>query len=209
MGTPINRRFVKTLVAVVISSFTCSQTIGMVPADVLAGASDDLKNIEYRYYFRGDYPKAIEELRAFLARTDISDVEWREAKEFLAASLVLSGSSSEAKSHYLDLLKNEATYGGPDPAVFKSDVIAVFEEVRADYASAVIRSVPDSITPDGEAGAAQDVATISKPIYKKWWFYAAVGAVVLALAGAAAGGDDGGGGVTRDTGAVTVVVEVP
>lgn len=204
-----NSRRITSLTAVFF--LLAFQVICAFPASANTGQGDtdhgeQLKEIEYKYYFRGDYGRAIAELRAYLQRDGLSTAQRIEATEFLAASLILTGSTGEGKALYLNLIKNNRDYDGPDPSVFKPIVVSTYEEVRDEYASMVIRTVPDERgTPDQSSGAAQPQTT-RKPFYKKWWFYASAAAVVLVLAGAAGAGQEEE--PSPDTGQVTVGIEV-
>jgi hypothetical protein len=189
--------------------FTVFQVALFWPVGVAAaGADDDLKNIQYKYYFRGDYGRAITELRSYLERPDLTSAQEVGAREYLAASLIMSGNSAAGKSEYIKILKLDSTYTGPDPGVFKAVVVSTYQEAHAEYASNVIRNVPDDVvTSEGTPVEAGTPEQPGKPIYKKWWFYAAAGAVLLIVAGAASGsktGDD----EPASTGTVTVDVGV-
>lgn len=200
-------RSMKIISPILILCFLGFQATCLLPQEAHASATDDLKRIEYKYYFRGNYEKAIEEFRAFLKRKDLTPTVVVEAVEYLAASLILSGASEQGKNQYMQLLKMDSSYEGPDPSVFKPIIIATYQEAKNEYASMVIRSVPDKATPSAEPMPASVVKEEGKPIYKKWWFYATVGAVLLVAAGAAGsgGGDDA---PPRETGTVTVDVGI-
>ena len=166
-------------------------------APARAGApADDLKQIEYKYYFRGKYPQAIEALQTFLARVDATgDVALR-AGEFLAASHVLSGTPVNGKDVFARIITTNPTYAGPDAAVFKPEVMNVYEQARSEYASLTLKNaapvVADTLaTSTGTSTPAGVQKTVpGKPIYKKWWFYAGAAAVVGVIAGVAGGGDN-------------------
>lgn len=203
------KRWSKGVCTWVAVCFVGLQFISVLPEPARADAGQDLKTIEYKYYFRGNYDKAITELRAFLERSDLEAAQVVEAKEYLAASLILSGNTELGRAQYIDLLKMDGTYQGPDPSVFKSVIVATFEEAKAEYASVVINAVPPGVATGGLAGS-ESAATSGggKPFYKKWWFYATMGVVVLAVAGAASGsGDDSG--EPADRGSVAIDVAVP
>ena len=209
MRSIVQSKSMKALSSIILVCFLGFQVTCFLPVDAYAGsAADDLKQIEYKYYFRGNYQKAIEELRSFLERSDIGTAEMVEAREYLAASLILSGSSKQGKEQYLKLLDLDNVYKGPDPSVFKPVIIATFDEAKAEYASMVIRSVPESVAVSDAAPSTEPEFKKGKPIYKKWWFYATMAAVVLVVAGAAASGSDEAAQDT-DKGTVTVGVEVP
>lgn len=191
-------------------TFAVFQASCFFPRAAHAGPEDDLKQIEYKHYFRGDYKTAIEKLRAFLARADIAEAQALEAKEFLAASLILSGGTAEGKAVFLDLLQADARYSGPDPSVFKSEIVSAYEEAKSEYASRVIRAVPEDAGADADDGpvpaAAAGPVGSGKPFYKKWWFYATMGALGVVIAGAA--GASGGDSTRRSTGDLIVTVEI-
>jgi hypothetical protein len=172
-----------------------------------ATASDDLKQIEYTYYFRGKYQQAIEALQTFLARTDVSGPDATHAREFLAASYVLGGAPAMGKEVFLQIIKASPEYGGPDPAVFKLAVVNTYAEARSDYAAMALKNAPAGSKPaaNGSDGAAP-AEEKGKPIYKKWWFYAGA-AAALVIAGVAAGGG-GGGAPAGDAGSGSVAVGV-
>ena len=201
-----NKTF-KVISTVVLMCFSSFQATCLLPGEALATAGSDLKRIEYKHYFRGNYTKAIVELREFVKRKDLEDGQMREAREYLAASLIMTGSSAEGKSEFLKLLKKDGSYKGPDPGVFKPIIISTFEQARSEYASAVIRTAPDPGPGGVTTSTADPVTTAGKPVYKKWWFYATMGAVLLAIAGAASGsGDDP---PPSDTGTVTIGIDIP
>ena len=200
-------RSAKATSMVVAICFLTIQVTCFLPSDVFASNKDDLKNIEYKYYFRGNYDKAISELKSFLERKHLSKAETVEAREYLAASLIMTGASTAGKEQYLKLLKMDSAYKGPDPGVFKPMIVSTFEEAKAEYASAVIRNVPDDVVSSDGATTEATETKDGKPIYKKWWFYVGIGAALLIVAGAASGGG-GGGDVPPETGSVTVGVDI-
>ena len=156
-------------------------------------AGDDLKQIEYRYYFRGRYQQAIEALQTFLARVDLTAVETLRAREVLAASYVLGGAPAMGREVFAQLIVADPAYAGPDPTVFKLEVVNVYGEARSEYAARTLTSVPaqDPLLPGGDDDAAvATVETAGKPIYKKWWFYAGATALLLGVGAAVSGGDD-------------------
>lgn len=206
MKTTMFGRTTRALAPFVAVCFLSMQLVAVLPAPVHAGAQDDLKQIEYKYYFRGNYNKAITELKTFLERPGLGPEVIVEAREYLAASLVMTGATDEAKSQYMKLLKSDPSYPGPDPSVFKAIVVSTYNEAKEDYASAVILNVPDSAV-SGATGGAAVPEMAGKPFYKKWWFYVTIGAALLLVAGAAGGGGDDGG--SADTGRVVIGVETP
>ncbi len=172
---------------------------------------DDLKQIEYSYYFRGKYPQAIDALQTFLARIDVKGPVAVRANEFLAASHVLAGAPQSGKDVFAKLIATDPAYAGPDASVFKPEVIDVYAQARSDYAALSIKSpavaAADTTQAPATAGP-ESVATkpTSKPIYKKWWFYAGVAAVAGAVAMAAGGG--GGDEAPAPGGTISVGVNV-
>jgi len=168
--------------------------LSAVAPPVHAGApADDLKQIEYQYYFRGKYPEAIEALQTFLARVDVTGEVALRAREFLAASNILSGEPIAGKDVFTRVIMADPSYAGPDPAVFKPEVIDVYAAARAEYASLALKSAPAPADSLAAAPSGTDLATTAdgKPIYKKWWFYAGAAALVgVAVGVAAAGGND-------------------
>lgn len=199
----------KAISSFVLVCFLGFQALCFVPGDIHAETAEkDLKTIEYKYYFRGDYDKAIAELREFLKRGDLAKSEIIEAREYLAASLILTGATEQGKEQYLRLLKMDKSYAGPDPSVFKQIIIATYDEAKTEYASMVIRSVPEATPGSTEPVSTPTTEKKGKPVYKKWWFYATMAAVVLVIAGAAGSGGDDEAPPARDTGTVTVEVGV-
>ena len=196
----------KGIMSLATFCFLCLQIVCMLPGEAQATAKSELKTIKYKYYFRGNYDKAITELQSFLGQKRLESSLVVEATEYLAASLILSGATSAGKAQYMALLKADANYPGPDPSVFKPMIVSTYNEAKSEYASMVIRTVPDTALPDAVAASTGDVAP-GKPIYKKWWFYATMGAVLLVVVGAAAGG--GEEDLARDTGTVKVGVSIP
>ena len=172
--------------------------------------ADDLKQIEYKYYFRGKYQQAIESLQTFLARVDLAEADATRAREFLAASYILGGAPAMGKDVFLQMLAKDPLYGGPDPTVFKLDVMNIYGEARTEHASMLIKNAPpsgDLASPSSSDQPATTTEKKGKPIYKRWWLYAGAAAVLLA-AGAAAGGNDGGAGPPPESGGVTVGVTI-
>ncbi|HEU4364356.1 MAG TPA: hypothetical protein VFT13_02715 [Candidatus Krumholzibacteria bacterium] len=157
-------------------------------------AGDDLKHIEYRYYFRGRYQQAIEALQTFLARVDLTPVETLRAREVLAASYVLGGAPAMGREVFAQLIVADPAYAGPDPTIFKLEVVNAYGEARSEYAARTLKSVPaqDPLLPGGDDDDAvlTAVETPGKPIYKKWWFYAGATALLLGVGAAVSGGDD-------------------
>jgi tetratricopeptide (TPR) repeat protein len=197
----------RALSSVVAFCFISFQLMCLVPATALADSARDLRTIEYKYYFRGNYEKAIEELELYLKRKDLGKAEIVEAREYLAASLILTGSSDKGKDQFLKLINADSSYEGPDPSVFKSIIVTTYKDARTEYASMIIKNAPRTEVA-GSAASSQSPAATKKPIYKKWWFYVGVGAALILVAGAASssGGDEGGTPV--DTGSVTIEVDV-
>ena len=169
---------------------------------VAGTAVEDLKQIEYKYYFRGKYQQAIESLKTFLARVDLTESETTRAREVLAASYVLGGAPAMGKQVFAELIASNPAYPGPHPSVFEMEVVNEYALARSEYASTMLMNAPqvageDSATKsDDDQGAAAipsnaAVAEAGKPIYKKWWFYAGAAALIAGIGVAAGGGDDG------------------
>ncbi len=202
-----NRTMRMTAVLVTLA-FVCLQVLAAFPQQALAGNEDDLKTIQYKYYFRGNYDKAITEFRVYLERNDLTNEQVVTAREYLAASLIMTGASDQAKAQYLKILNEDGSYAGPDPSVFKTVVIDTYQEAQAEYASAVIRNVPETVVATEGTTTPGETAKVGKPIYKKWWFYVAMGAVLLVVAGAAGGSAGEEDGPPAQTGTVTIGVDV-
>jgi hypothetical protein len=187
----------------------------VAPLTALAGtSSDDLKQIEYKYYFRGKYQQTIESLQTFLARVDLTPADATRAREVLAASYVLGGAPMMGKQVFGELIAKDPTYAGPDPNVFKLEVVDAYAQARSDYAALALTNAPQSAgkkSDDEDKGAAAipsdgTVAEAGKPIYKKWWFYAGAAALIAGIGVAAGGGSDTP--PPADSGGVTVGVTV-
>jgi len=186
----------------------CMLALHAPAAAITAEKSPDeaLKQIQYQYYFRGQYNEAIGALQTFLARTDLARDQAVSAREFLAASYVLSGKTDKGKEQFLRLLTEDERYTGPDPARFKQEVVAAFDSTRDAYAAVKLRTPPQGTGDTGNAGAV--ASETSKPIYKKWWFYVGLAAVVVLAAAAAAPKEDEAEVPSGPTGTVTVGVRV-
>lgn len=182
------RRIISAAVLVVTMTSVVSTSY---PA-FAGNATEDLKQIEYRYYFRGRYQQAIEALQTFLARVDLTPAETGRAREVLAASYVLGGAPAMGKEVFAQMIVADPKYAGPDPTVFKLEVVNVYAEARSEYAARMLKTVPatDPALAAGTDSAAAATETDGKPIYKKWWFYAGAAAVLLAVGAAAGGGGD-------------------
>jgi len=176
-----------------------------------ASPTEDLKQIEYKYYFRGKYQQAIEALQTYLARVDLPSADALRAREVLAASYVLGGASAVGQQIFAGMISANPKYKGPDPNVFKLEVVDAYAKARSDYAAMALASPPPLATDDNfGAGTAPSQATVAeagKPIYKKWWFYAGA-AALIAVVGVAAGGGGDDEGDRGDSGGVTVGVTV-
>jgi hypothetical protein len=209
------RRITSTLLIVTLLASTLLTPFQTAWAQTTA--SDDLKQIEYKYYFRGKYQQAIESLRTFLARIDLSEADAMRAREVLAASYVLGGAPAMGKQMFADLIAKDPAYRGPDPNVFKLEVVDAYAKARSEYVAAALESVPttddsatrkDAAEVDTYQGLAAPTEKVSsKPIYKKWWFYAGA-AALLAGIGVAMGGGNDGSGPPAQSGGVTVGVIV-
>jgi hypothetical protein len=180
-------------------------------------AVEDLKQIEYKYYFRGKYQQAIESLKIFLARVDLTESEATRAREVLAASYVLGGAPAMGKQVFAELIAQDPAYPGPHPSVFDMKVVNEYALARSEYAAMALKNAPPTAGVDtAVASDDQDragpiandaaVAQSGKPIYKKWWLYAGAAALLLGAGLAAGGGDDGS--PPAATGGVTVGVIV-
>ncbi len=210
MQSLLRNTSVKILSSFVFVCFITFQLTCFLPSAAYANtAADVLKKIEYKYYFRGDYERAITELRAFLDRDDLSQSQIIEAREYLAASLIFSGTVDNGKDQYLKLFEMDPSYKGPDPSVFQPLIIAAYDEAKAEYASMIIRSVPETEPSVAAATGAEVVEKTGKPLYKKWWFYATMAAVLIVVAGAAGSGGDEDAPPARATGTVVIEVDVP
>ena len=208
-----NRRI--TSLALLVTLF--ASTLIAPFSGALAGTpTDDLKQIEYKYYFRGKYQQAIESLQTYLARVDLPKTDAMRAREMLAASYVLGGAPAMGKQMFSEMIAKDPKYPGPDSNVFKLEVMDEYAKARSEYvAMASLKNAPSSGKPgkkddDDESGAAIPSSTIaetSKPIYKKWWFYAGAAALIAGI-GVAAGGGGDDAGPPPDQGGVTVGVIV-
>jgi hypothetical protein len=180
--------------------------IGWFASDVTAGTPDeDLKTIQYRYYFRGKYVESITQLQTYLARTDLDIAHERSAREFLAASYVLSGDAEQGQSTFVDLVLADEAYAGPDASVFKESVVAAYIVARDQVAAVRLRQAPVTVA-DG-ANIDPTLEKIERPIYKKWWFYAGI-ATALLIAGSIAGEKEDDPAPAADRGSVSVGVTV-
>lgn len=187
--------------------------VGLAPSAYAGSPPDDLKTIQYKYYFRGKYAEAVVKLQTFLARTDLAAEVALSAREFLAASLVLSGSPEQGRSEFMAIIADMPAYAGPDPAVFKSVVVSNYNEARAQYASARLRQAPskDDDDDDSLAGAAAGggASVASRPLYKQWWFYAGIATVLVVLGAVSSEKSDGSDPVPNaNTGTITVGVTI-
>jgi hypothetical protein len=179
-----SRRLVVAITAWAVLLATIAPTISYATTP-----ADDLKQIEYRYYFRGKYQQAIEALQTYIARVDLPATDALRAREFLAASYVLAGAPDMGKEVFTRIVVADPSYAGPDPTIFKLDVMDVYAQARSEYAALALKSVPPAGT-EPLASPQTAVEEPKKPIYKKWWLYAGAAAVAIALGVAAGGGDD-------------------
>jgi hypothetical protein len=194
------------LVAAVV--IVCVSAVN-IPVAVVAGADpagEDLREIQYKYYFRGKYGEAIGALTTFLARTDVKGEVAVSAREFLAASLVLSGNRSGGRDQFLRLLNENENYPGPDPAVFKTEVVDAFADTRDTWIALKLRTAPDTTGDDREPAAVTTVTP--RPIYKKWWFYAGLAAAAAVAVVALAPGEEDPPAPAAPTGTVSVGVRI-
>lgn len=206
MTTFLNARFTRPVAVWVIAC------LAWLHVPVAAFASDEapaeeLKHIQYEYYFRGKYSDAVDALQSFLERKDLPrDVEVS-AREYLAASYVLSGRTDKGKDQFLYLLNADVGYKGPDPSTFKVEVVEAFESTRDTFLAVKLRTAPDRGGSDIASNAA--AGEQSTPVYKKWWFYVGLAAAfVLVAAAAAPQEEDGPADPPAPTGTVTVGVLV-
>lgn len=206
------RRVTSLLLLVTLFASTVATPFQAAFAGVPA---DDLKQIEYKYYFRGKYQQAIESLQTFLARVDLPETDAMRAREVLAASYVLGGAPVMGKQMFAEMIAKQPSYPGPDPNVFKLEVVDAYAQARSEYAAMTLKNAPPSSgkkSNDKDKGATAipsdaTVATQSQPIYKKWWFYAGA-AALLAGVGVAMGGGGDDSPPPADAGGVTVGVIV-
>lgn len=195
----------KGIAAVLVVVMVVTQ-IAWLPRELVAGTpAGDLKKIQYKYYFRGKYEQAVGMLQTFLARTDLEPAHVERAREFLAASHVLSGNADEGRKIFLEMLERNPRYAGPDAATFKPSVVGAWSEARDLYASRRIREAP---APAIDGAGPIDVAAESggKPIYKKWWFYAGLVSAALVLGALSSKEEDAT--VPADDGSIRVGVTV-
>ena len=108
MTAMIKNPMAKGIMSLATFCFLCLQLVCVFPGEAHAAAKDELKTIKYKYYFRGNYDKAITELQTFLDQKDLQKSLVVEAREYLAASLILSGATSAGKAQYMELLKSDA-----------------------------------------------------------------------------------------------------
>lgn len=200
MHAVINKVLSVTLAVTMMAS-----QLGSISVAVAGTPGDDLKQIQYKYYFRGKYEQAVTALVTYLARTDLAAKDEMSAREFLAASYVLSGDPTSGQEQFARLLASHHQYSGPDPAVFKTEVITVYERARDDYASTRLKSIPAEAATAPEDEPTLPAEKPGKPLYKRWWFYAGI-ATALLIAGAVSKekGDDPA--PVSDTGTVVVGV---
>ncbi len=199
------RRFIAALLLVTLVAY-----VAPVELAFAGSPTDDLKQIEYKYYFRGKYQQAIESLQTYLARVDVPVADAQRAREVLAASYVLGGAPAMGQQMFAEMIAKNPAYPGPDPNVFKMEVVDAYAKARSDYIAVALKTVPKSDDDDDAAGVVPTeaaVAAAAVPIYKKWWFYAGAAALVAGVA-VAAGGGGGDSPPPADSGGVTVGVTV-
>ena len=151
------RRFTSTLLIVTIFA---SAVATPFQAAFAGSASDDLKQIEYKYYFRGKYQQAIESLQVFLARVDLKEPDAMRAREMLAASYVLGGAPAMGKQMFAEMIVRDPAYPGPDPNVFKLEVVDAYALARFEYASVALMNAQPSA---GEKSDDQDQGAAAVP----------------------------------------------
>jgi hypothetical protein len=199
---------VRRVIGAAVLFLTMASVVSTAYPSLAGTAADDLKQIEYRYYFRGRYQQAIEALQTFLARIDLAGPETLRAREVLAASYVLGGAPAMGREVFAGLIAADPSYPGPDPTIFKLEVVNACAEARADHAARNILTVPagDAAPPLAMDGGAEPVTATGKPFYRQWWLYA--GAAALLVAGVAVAGGGGGSDAPPATGTVVVGVRV-
>jgi len=187
-------------VAILVTVALVTVQLGASAAPAMAGKpADDLKEIQYKQYFRGKYDEAIGALEKFLERKDLSAQDRLSAHEFLAASYVLSGKAERGQEIFLRVQSELPDYTGPDPSVFREEVIAAYEAARDAYAQSRIRTAPPTGDDRDEAAPAMASSEGGKPIYKQWWLYAGLATAVLVVGALSRENNDdptGGGGPT-------------
>jgi len=205
----LNRSALRRAIATVLLATLVVSALA--PVAQAGSPVDDLKQIEYTYYFRGRYQQAIESLQTYLARVDLTAADRLRAREFLAASYVLGGAPAMGQQVFLQIMGEDPTYVGPDPGVFKLDVMNAYAEARTQAVARSLRDAPVTDTPtENDKEPASTVLTesaASKPIYKKWWLYAGAAAVAIAAGVLAGGGDDATDPSERGTVVVGVQVK--
>jgi hypothetical protein len=208
MTTFLKSRLTKAVAVLLVLCLTAAH----LPAPVHAltpdkTPSEELKQIQYKYYFRGKYPEAVDALNTFLERKDLTRGIETAAREFLAASYILSGRPDKGKDQYLQMLNDDESYTGPDPSTFKAEVVEAFTSTRDTFMAVKLRTAPD--TGGGDVASSTPVESESKPIYKKWWFYVGLAAALVVVGAAAAPKEEEGEPVPpAPTGTVTVGVRV-
>jgi len=195
------------MMAILVTIALVTVQLGAVAAPAVAGKpADDLKDIQYKQYFRGKYSEAIAALEKVLSRKDLSAQERLSANEFLAASYVLSGAAERGQEIFLRLQSEAPDYAGPDPSVFREEVVAAYQEARDAYAQSRIRAAPPTEGDRDGAPPALAPAEGGKPIYKQWWLYAGLATAVLVVGALSREQDDDP--ASRPTGTVDVGVVV-
>jgi hypothetical protein len=208
MTTFLNSRLTK---AVAVLLVVCIAAVHVpVPAGAIKSSdspTEQLKQIQYKYYFRGKYADAVDALNTFLERKDLSHETEIAAREFLAASYILSGRSDKGKDQFLHMLNEDESYTGPDASTFKVEVVEAFTSTRDTFMAVKLRAAPETQGSDVASGT--PAGSQSKPIYKKWWFYVGLAAALVVVAAATSPQEeDEPAPPPAPTGTVTVGVRV-
>ena len=186
----VTKRKQRKFLSIVLIVAVIATQVGWSSVSYAGSPEEDLKVIQYKYYFRGKYDQAIEKLQTFLARTDLAAGDIERAREFLAASYILSGAGVKGRDQFVKMLNENNAYGGPDPAVFKSEVVSVFTDARNEMAATRLRQAPVMTPGDAPAEVAVAREHAGKPIYKKWWFYAGIAGGIILLGALASPEED-------------------
>jgi tetratricopeptide (TPR) repeat protein len=112
-------------------------SIGMLGAQVSADSLDQMLMRAKNYYNRGEYEYAIVELEnALQYLKQLEQVDQVEAYKYLAFSYVAFGQQDKAKEQFRKVLMLDPGHE-LDPATVSPKIIKVFEEVKAEIATAV------------------------------------------------------------------------
>jgi len=111
-------------------------SIGMLGAQVSADSLDQMLMRAKNYYNRGEYEYAIVELEnALQYLKQLGQVDQVEAYKYLAFSYVAFGQQDKAKEQFRKVLMLDPAHE-LDPATVSPKIIKVFEEVKAEMATA-------------------------------------------------------------------------